>query len=587
MKNEKDRTVLRWMSHVAGFKQIYIGLLLLIQIVLGVSSVFYALFLSYMIDGAAAGDEGVFIRYAIALVGLIAVQIALRALSRFLTEYTKICLENEFKERLFSSLLTKDYESVNGVHSGEWLNRLTSDVTVVAGSMVDILPGLSGMAVKLLAAALMLLVLEPRFGYFLIPGGIFLLLFTYAFRRKLKQMHKKIQETDGDVRILFQEYLESLLVVRSYGMEEMAKEEARGKMQILKKAVLKRNHFSNFCNVGFGTIMHGAYAAGAIFCGYGILTRTMTYGTFTAVLQLIAQIQTPFANLTGFFPRYYAMLASAERLMDAEFLPDKEVLEVLDEKEVHRRYHEELTGLGLSHAGFTYRTITRLSEDGETVGRETVVLTDINLEIRKGDYVAFTGPSGCGKSTALKLFLGLYPLDEGERYLRFGEGKEPLNSSWQKLFAYVPQGNHLMSGTIREVVAFSDKEQMKDDARIEHALTVACAKEFVDELEQGVDTTLGERGAGLSEGQMQRLAIARAVFSGHPILMMDESTSALDETTEKQLLTNLHSMTDKTVLIVTHRPAVLDICDKIVKFSEDGVQILENNACKLPRNVIE
>ena len=299
----------------------------------------------------------------------------------------------------------------------------------------------------------------------------------------------------------------------------------------------------------------------------------MTYGTFTAVLQLIGQVQTPFANLTGFFPRYYAMLASAERLMDAEFLPDKEVSEILDAKEVHRRYNEELTGLGLSHAGFTYRTIARLSEEGETAGRETVVLKDINLEIRKGDYVAFTGPSGCGKSTALKLFLGLYPLDEGERYLRFDGGKEPLDSSWQKLFAYVPQGNHLMSGTIREVVAFSDKEQMKDEARIERALTIACAKEFVDELEQGVDTSLGERGAGLSEGQMQRLAIARAVFSEHPILMMDESTSALDEMTEKQLLTNLHSMTDKTVLIVTHRPAALDICDKIVKFSEDGVQL--------------
>ena len=587
MKREKDRIVLQWMSHVAGLKQIYIGVLLLIQILLGVSGVFFALFLSYMIDGASAGKRDVFLRYALAFVGLVAVQIALRAIARFLTEYTKVSLENRFKERLFSALLTKDFESVNGVHTGEWLNRLTSDVTVVTGGMVEILPGLSGMVVKLAAAVVMLLVLEPRFGYFLIPGGIFLLLFTYAFRRKLKRMHKRIQETDGEVRILFQEYLESLLVVRSYGMEDMAREEARGKMKTFKKAVLQRNHFSNLCNIGFGIIMHGAYVAGAIFCGYGILSRTMTYGTFTAVLQLIGQVQTPFANLTGFFPRYYAMLASAERLMDAEFLPDKEVSEILDAKEVHRRYHEELTGLGLSHAGFTYRTIVRLSEEGETAGRETVVLKDINLEIRKGDYVAFTGPSGCGKSTALKLFLGLYPLDEGERYLRFDGGREPLDSSWQKLFAYVPQGNHLMSGTIREVVAFSDKEQMKDEARIERALTIACAKEFVDELEQGVDTSLGERGAGLSEGQMQRLAIARAVFSEHPILMMDESTSALDEMTEKQLLTNLHSMTDKTVLIVTHRPAALDICDKIVKFSEDGVQILENKACKLSQDVVE
>ena len=260
MKREKDRIVLQWMSHVAGLKQIYIGVLLLIQILLGVSGVFFALFLSYMIDGASAGKRDVFLRYALAFVGLVAVQIALRAIARFLTEYTKVSLENRFKERLFSALLTKDFESVNGVHTGEWLNRLTSDVTVVTGGMVEILPGLSGMVVKLAAAVVMLLVLEPRFGYFLIPGGIFLLLFTYAFRRKLKRMHKRIQETDGEVRILFQEYLESLLVVRSYGMEDMAREEARGKMKTFKKAVLQRNHFSNLCNIGFGIIMHGAYA---------------------------------------------------------------------------------------------------------------------------------------------------------------------------------------------------------------------------------------------------------------------------------------------------------------------------------------
>lgn len=588
MKQEKNHSMLSWISAVAGRAKIYIGLLTLVQILLGISGVAYALFLRGIIDAATAGDKGLFIKGALSFVGLVVLQIILRAISRFLVEYTKINFQNKFKERVFSALLTKNYQSVNTVHSGEWLNRLTSDTQVVADGLVQILPGLSGMVVKLVAALVMLIILEPRFLYVVLPGGLALLVLSYSFRKVLKKMHKRIQEADGKVRILFQEYMESLLVVRAYGKEDMAKEEAEDKMRAHKKTVLRRSHFSNISNMGFGVVMHGAYVIGAIYCGYGILMNTISYGTMTAVLQLIGQIQSPFANITGFLPKYYAMIASAERLKEAEELPDKEVQYVLEAQEVHRRYQEELQAIGLKGVGFTYQSMAGHEAD-ELVQKEhrTVVLKDIDLHIEKGEYVAFTGPSGCGKSTAFKLFLGLYPLDEGERYLEFASGREPLHSGWQKLFAYVPQGNHLMSGTIREVVAFADKEKMADDERIQRALRVACAKDFVDELESGVETELGERGLGLSEGQLQRIAIARAVFSDNPILMLDESTSALDEKTEKQLLSNLRSVTNKTVLLVTHRPAVLDICDKIIEFHQEGVRVFENKACKLPEAMIE
>ena len=145
-----------------------------------------------------------------------------------------------------------------------------------------------------------------------------------------------------------------------------------------------------------------------------------------------------------------------------------------------------------------------------------------------------------------------------------------LTGRWHRLFAYVPQGNHLMNGTIRDIIAFSDKEA--DEDRIRSALKISCAEEFVSELENGIDTTLGERGAGLSEGQMQRIAVARAIYSDAPVLLLDEATSSLDEATEKQLLENIRSMTDKTVLIVTHRPAALNICDKIIRFTENGTE---------------
>lgn len=576
MKFKKDIGTLQFISKVTGRKIIYVGYLVLLQIVLSVSGVFYALLMRGMIDAATARQKDTFLYYAFGFIGLVLFQIAMRAVVRFLVEYTRVSLENRFKERFLNCLLSKNYEAVDNVHTGEWLNRLTSDTAVVADAVVQILPGLFGMAVKLVAAVGMLLIIEPGFGYILIPGGILLLIFTTAFRKVLKRLHKRIQESDGKVRILFQEYLESMLVVRAYGVEDMVQKEAGVQMKNYKKTVIRRNHFSNLCNVGFGFLMNGAYVAGAIYCAYGILNQSMTYGTFTAVLQLISQVQTPFANLTGVLPRYYAMLASAERLMDVERLTEREEKNVYPAQSVHKRYHEELEAIGLENAGFTYQSPTLETFEGNaSVRHKTVVLKDINLEIKKGQYVGFTGPSGCGKSTVLKLFLGLYPLDEGERYLQFKGEREPLHSAWQKLFAFVPQGNHLMSGTIREIVAFSDKEAAGDDERIMEALEIACAREFVEELPEGVDTRLGERGTGLSEGQMQRLAVARAVFSQNPVLVMDEATSALDEKTERELLCKLRSMTDRTVLFVTHRPATLDICDIQVRFRPDGVDIFE------------
>ena len=163
--------------------------------------------------------------------------------------------------------------------------------------------------------------------------------------------------------------------------------------------------------------------------------------------------------------------------------------------------------------------------------------------------------------------MSIYQLDGGERYIIGSDGEKPLSAEWHRLFAYVLQGNQLMSGTIREIVAFADKTDMQNDERINKALKIACADDFVSELDGEIDTILGERGTGLSEGQMQRIAIARAIFSESPILLLDEATSALDSDTEKMLLQNLRSMTNKTVVIVIHRPAALEICDRVIEFT--------------------
>ena len=332
-------------------------------------------------------------------------------------------------------------------------------------------------------------------------------------------------------------------------------------MNAHKTARIKRNNITNLCHKGFALLINCVYVVGPVFCGYGILMGTMSYGSFTAILQLVAKVQGPIGNISGFFPQYSAMLASAERLMEAEAHQPERKQPVVEDMEGY--YHNSFRAIGLRNAGFTYLAVG--DPDSGKENRPTV-LKGLDMEIGKGQYVAFCGPSGCGKSTVLKLLMSMYSLDEGQRYLIDKEGERELDAGWRGLFAYVPQGNQLMSGSIRDVVTFADEEKRLQDDKIHHALTIACADQFVSELPEGLDTLLGERGAGLSEGQMQRIAIARAIFSERPILLLDEATSALDEATEAKVLDNLRSMTDKTVIIVTHRPKALDITDKIITF---------------------
>lgn len=567
----KKQSALKWLWKITGIKKIYVAFLIIIQIVLGINSVIYAVLLRNIIDSAVAKSMFDFKLYMVEIILLVLLNLALRAVLRFLEEYSRSTFENIMKERLFSCLMKKDYASVTSIHSGEWINRLTNDTVVAANAIVEIFPGAVGMIVKLVGALFMILMLEPKFAFVLFPCGVVLIFFTYAFRKKLKRLHKKIQEKDGNLRTFLQERLGGLVIVRTFSTEKQVEKEAEEKMQEHKNARMKRNHFSNICNIGFGAAINGMYILGVGYCGYGIMTGTISYGTLTAVLQLISQIQSPFANITGYLPKFYAMTASAERLMDAESFEDYCKIGTIENDKIHSFYENDFKGIKFENIGFTY-TPPVCSNEKNSKHNMPVVMKNISLEIKKGEYVAFTGHSGCGKSTLLKLLMCLYPLDSGERYIITKNDKISLTSEWSRLFAYVPQGNQLMSGTIRDIITFSDKTESHSDKLIERALKISCADEFIGNLEKGIDTFLGERGAGLSEGQMQRIAIARAIFSDNPILLFDESTSALDEKTEKKVLANLKNMTDKTVLIVTHRPAALDICDKIIHFSSKGIE---------------
>lgn len=557
---------IRWLYKVPAGKKIYILALTIVQCLNGASGVLYAVFLRDIVNSAVDRDKQAFIQSSIFIVLLILVQLTLSAISRWLSELSRATLENLFKERLMHNILRKDFSRVTAVHSGEWLNRLTSDTTVIANNYTEIIPGFAGMAVKMISALVMITILDARFAIIIFPLGIILALLTFAFRKRMKKLHKGVQEKDGVLRVFMQERIGSLTVIRSFAAEDQTEADTHAKASAHKKARMKRTRFSNICNFGFGGAMNGMYVFGIIYCAYGILTGTVSYGTLTAIAQLITQIQSPFANITGYLPRWYQMLASAERLMEIEKFDDDIVEDAKSREEAAGFYRDSLAGIGLDNVSYTYypstNTVEEVSKDSMPVAVE-----GLSLAVKKGEYVAFTGHSGCGKSTALMLLMGIYKPDSGERYVELTGGtRAPLEASWHRLFAYVPQGNKLMSGTVRDIVSFAGKAEDDSDEKINRALKIACADEFIGELDNGIDTVLGERGTGLSEGQMQRIAIARAIYSDAPVLLLDEATSALDEATEKKLLENLRALTDKTVVIVTHRAAALEICDREIEF---------------------
>lgn len=552
----KHKSVVRWLWTALGRERLWVPLLLLVRALQGLEGTFFALELRNVIDCAVSGVGDAFLSHALVLCALVLGAMALYALGWYGEQRSRALVERRLRLHVFGQLLRRSYPHVAAVHSGEWMMRITSDTEVISNTLLSTLPGLGGLLVQMTSALFSLFLMLPQAGVLLLPAGAVLIGLSAVLRRRLKLLHKEVVRADGVSRAFMQERLTGMAIVRTFSREEQTARMAGERLDRLVDARLRRGRFAALGSLGAYCVMRGGYLLGVVLCGAQILAGRMSYGTMAAVLQLIGRIDGPIAELSDFVMKYFTMYASVERLMEIEALPPDCLEASRTPEEVQAYYRESLAAIGLRRAAFSYCE----SAEGRTV------ISNLDLEIGKGEYVAFTGESGCGKSTVLKLLMNLYPLEGGALYLRDAAGRErPLDASWRPLFAYVPQGNFLFSGTIREALTFGDRTLMAREADLWRALETACA-DFVRQLPAGLDTPLGERGAGLSEGQMQRISIARALLSGCPVLLLDESTSALDEGTEKELLTNLRTMTDKTVVLVTHRPAALEICEKRVEF---------------------
>ena len=520
-----------------------------------VCAVSLSLCAKYVIDAAEQGNMAALWRFGAATVAVILLQLALHMLNKDLQVRVAGRLEMRLKNAAFATLLEKAYSAVSAHHSGELLTRLTADVTVVSDGVATLLPSVASMLSRLVCAFAVILALDARFACVLAVVGLVLFLGTRMFRGKIKRMHRAVQESDGRLRSFLQEALENLLAVQVFGAYDKTNGEAQKRGEENYTAKLKRNRWSIFANTGFSAVFSFGFLFALLWSGVRLCTGSITFGTLTALLQLVNQVQMPVSNLSGVVPRYYSMLASAERLMELSALPDDVSLYP---PALAEDLPQRFTGLRLTDVSFSY-------------GRNPV-FTQADLVLKRGEFAVISGISGIGKSTLFKLLLGVLKPDAGKVEIETADGSLPADKTTRTLFSYVPQGNLLFSGTVRDNICFVKADAT--EAEIDRAVRVSCADEFLRELPEGLDTVLGEGGRGLSEGQMQRLAVARAVLTDAPVLLLDEATSALDAATERRLLENLKALPGKTCILISHKKAAVDVCDREIEIQDGRVAIV-------------
>lgn len=502
-----------------------------------------------VIDNATVGKS-----IAVALITYIVLMI-LAELAQLVTSLVSTMLNEHYsfgiRKQVYDKILQSVWMDTQKFHTGDLMTRMTSDAGNIANGVINIIPNIIELVVELIAVFVTLFIYSPFLAVFALCLAPIAGLLSIFLGRKLKYLQVKVQESETSYRSFIQESLANLLIVKSFANENRFSDELVDLREERFKWVWKKTKLGTGASAAMSATFELGYIAAFTYGVLQISAKAITYGTMTVFLQLVNRVQSPIIQLASQIPGIASILASAGRVM--------EIQNIALEKHKGSSPLSDQIGVSVQNLSFGYN--------------KDLILQDSSFEIRHGEFVAIVGESGIGKTTLIRLMLSFISPDSGTiTFSDAGGQMEEVSADVRKFISYVPQGNTLFSGTIRRNLLMGNLNATEQE--IEDALTLASCHDFLNEMPDGIDTVIGERGHGLSEGQAQRIAIARALIRKSPFLILDEATSALDETTELKVLGGLRKLSPRpTCLLITHRRSVLQYCDRELRI--EGRKISE------------
>lgn len=471
-----------------------------------------------------------------------------------------IYVNNDMQADIFDRIIDADWLSISQFENGDILNRFNNDVNTVASNAVSWLPNLIIYLYSIATTFAVILHYDATMAFIALLSAPILLFSGRYLMRKNSEYRRKVLEVNSKLMNYEVETFYNFDTIKSFGVMEHYSKGLRGWQERFKQTNLAYNLFTIKTNIGMSLLSAGVSFLAFGYCLFRLWTGDILYGTMTLFLEQRSKLSNQFSNLVHVIPGMLNGAVSARRIRELVELPRENHLP--EQSARMKQAAQRGFTVQLSHVNFAYVEQHR-------------VLTDSSFVAHPGEIVALVGPSGEGKTTMLRMILGLLHPNDGEAQLIAWDGDAvSINADTRRYFSYVPQGNTLMSGTIADNLRVVKEDAAEDE--IKKALQTACAWEFVEKMPDGIHSLLGTRGRGVSEGQAQRLSIARAVLRDAPILLLDEATSALDVATERQVLRNIvQQHPNKTCIVTTHRPSVLDLCQRVYRVVDTKVTELD------------
>lgn len=449
--------------------------------------------------------------------------------------------QNRMQQQLLDRMLRSEWKGRDSYHSGDVLNRLEFDVTNVVTFLTETIPNSLSTLTLFIGAFTYLALMDWRLAIVIIAMVPFFILLSRVYVRQMRRLVKDVRTFDSKVQSVLQESIQHRVLIKTLESDDFIVNRLETTQNKLRKKVVKKTKFSIFSStvLQFGFVL--GYLIAFAWAAFRLSAGTLTFGGMTAFLQLVNKIQSPARQLTQLVPAFVSVFTAAERLMELEEVPLEKQGDAIE--------LEAPCGIKLNNISYQY------------FDADTPVIKDLSFDFHPGSCTAVLGETGSGKTTLIRILLALLKPTSGSVEIYGREERMELNPLMRTNFVYVPQGNTLMSGTIRENLKMGKENATEEE--MNKALKKSCA-DFVLNLPDGLDTVCSEQGGGLSEGQAQRIAIARSLLRDKSIMIFDEATSALDPGTEKQLLKNILAHHDKTVIFITHRPAVVEYCNQVL-----------------------